>query len=211
MYYDKKFLTKNKGNWYYKDRKLNVSAAIDFAYSLSKKADYTAIVVIGQDHEGNIYVLDIDRFKSEKVSEYYKHLLTMISKWDFRKLRAEVTAAQSVIVRELKDNYIRPNGLFLKVEEHRPNRYQGNKEERVNAILQPRYDNLMIYHYKGGHCQTLEEELISRNPPHDDIKDCLASCIETSVKPSQLAYERGAASKEIHNSMTYNRFGGASF
>ncbi len=208
QYYDKKFLSRNKGRWFYKDRVLSLTAAIDFAYSISKKADYTAIVVVGQDFEGNIYVLDIDRFKTDKISDYYKRLLALIVKWDFRKLRAEVTAAQSAIVRELKDNYIRPNGLFLKVEEFRPNRYQGSKEERVNAILQPRYDNLMMYHYKGGYCQVLEEELISRNPPHDDIKDCLASCIEISVRPSQLSYERSARGLGVSREATHSRFGG---
>jgi len=45
QYYQKEFLTNTHGIWYYKDRKLNVFAAVDFAYSLKKKADYTAIVV----------------------------------------------------------------------------------------------------------------------------------------------------------------------
>jgi hypothetical protein len=162
-------------------------------------------VVIGEDHEGNIYVLDVDRFKTEKISDYYRHLLSLISKWDFRKLRAEVTAAQSAIVKELKENYIKPNGLFLKVEEYRPNRYQGSKQERMAAILQPRYDNLMVYHWKGGNCQLLEEELISNNPPHDDIKDCLASAIEASIRPSSAISARFRREKKISYD---SKFGG---
>ncbi len=207
QYYAKEHLTTNGGVWYYRDRKLNVFAAMDFAYSVRKKADFTAIVVIGVDFENNVYVLDIDRFKTDKISEYYSHLMDLLNKWDFRKLRAEVTAAQAAIVRELKDSYLKPNGIMLKVEEFRPTRHQGSKEERIAAILEPRYDNLSIYHYKGGNCQLLEEELVTNNPPHDDIKDALASCIETAVKPSSNAITRKNNSNIIYNT----RFGGVNF
>lgn len=207
QYYQKEFLTNTSGVWYYKDRKLNVFAAVDFAYSLKKKADYTAIVVIGVDYENNVYVLDIDRFKTDKISEYFRHILDLLNKWDFKKLRAEVTAAQAAIVQELKDSYIKPHGLMLKVEEHKPTRHQGSKEERMGAILEPRYDNLSIFHYKGGNCQILEEELVTNNPPHDDVKDALAACIETAVKPSSNMLRRPKANNVIYNA----RFGGVGF
>jgi hypothetical protein len=207
QYYAKEHLTNNSGSWYYRDRKLNVFASIDFAYSVRKRADYTAIVVIGVDFENNVYVLDIDRFKTDKISEYFQHILEMLNKWDFRKLRAEVTAAQAAIVRELKDSYIKPNGLMLKVEEFRPTRHQGSKEERIAAILEPRYDNLSIWHYKGGNCQILEEELVTNNPPHDDVKDALAACIETAVRPSSNALNRKTSNNVIYNT----RFGGIGF
>jgi hypothetical protein len=206
QYFLKEHLTNTHGSWYYRDRKLNVFAAVDFAYSLRRKADYTAIVVIGVDFENNVYVLDIDRFKTDKISEYFGHILELLNRWDFKKLRAEVTAAQAAIVQELKDSYIRPHGLMLKIEEHKPTRHSGSKEERMAAILEPRYDNLSIYHYKGGNCQLLEEELISNNPPHDDIKDALASCIEIAVKPSSNMQKRTSNSNIIYS----ERFGGVS-
>lgn len=207
QYYQKEYLTNTNGVWYYRDRKLNVFAAVDFAYSIRKKADYTAIVVIGVDFENNVYVLDIDRFKTDKISEYFAHILDLLNRWDFRKLRAEVTAAQAAIVQELKDSYIKPNGLFLKIEENRPTRHQGTKEERIAAILEPRYDNLSIFHYRGGNCQILEEELVTNNPPHDDVKDALAACIETAVKPNSNSLNR-----KTHGNVIYNtRFGGVGF
>ena len=205
QYYEKKFLTREGGLWYYKDKRLNVFASIDFAYSMSKKADYTAIVVIGIDSDHHVYVLDIDRFKSDKVSEYYRHLLGMHVRWDFRKLRAEVTAAQKVIVTSLKNDYIRPNGLSLSIEEHKPTRHQGSKEERMGAILEPRYDNQQIWHYQGGNCQLLEEELVLSRPSHDDIKDALAAAIETAVPPSQQRSRMGARDNKI---VYHSRFGG---
>jgi len=203
QYYDKKFLTRANGQWTYKGQRLNVYAAIDFAYSLNKKADYTAIVVIGIDSGGNIYVLDIDRFRSERIKDYYEVILRMHVKWDFRKMRAETVAAQKAIVSELKNSYIRPNGLSLSVEEFSPSRHQGSKEERLRAILEPRYDNMSIWHYQGGNCQQLEDELVVAHPPHDDIKDALAAVIDIAVPPT-IQRNRTTQSSVVYNT----RFGG---
>lgn len=204
QYFEKEHLTNTQGSWYYRGRKLNVFAAVDFAYSLRRKADYTAIVVIGVDFENNVYVLDIDRFRTDKISEYFRHILELLNRWDFKKLRAEVTAAQAAIVQELKESYIKPHGLMLKIEEHRPTKHSGSKEERMAAILEPRYDNLSIFHYKGGNCQLLEEELISNNPPHDDIKDALSCAIEIAVRPSNNMINRRSNTNVIYS----QRFGG---
>jgi len=190
QYYDRAHLSRNAGYWYYKQNKLNVVAAIDFAYSSKERADYTAIAVVGIDANRNYYVLEIDRFKvgdTNKIATYFSHLLTLHQKWDFRKVHAEITAAQQVIVDDLKQNYIRIHGLALSIIDHRPTGKQGSKEERLEAILGPRYDNRQIWHYLGGNCQTLEEELILNNPPHDDCKDALASAIEIAMAPAQTA------------------------
>ena len=58
----------------------------------------------------------------------------------------------------------------------------------MNATLLPRYENKMIFHYRGGNTQLLEEELVTRNPPHDDIKDALTNAIDGAVRPTQRNY-----------------------
>jgi phage terminase large subunit-like protein len=181
QYYERKFLSQEGGHWKFRGKRLNVVAAVDFAFSLSKKADFTAIVVVGMDSEGQVYVLDIDRFRTDRISEYFEHILQLSNKWGFRKLRAEVTVAQAVIVRQLKD-LIRENGLSISIDEHRPQ--NKSKQERMMAILEPRYDNKLIWHYKGGECQTLEEELATRNPSHDDVIDALSNAIDIAIKPA---------------------------
>lgn len=203
QYYDRKFLTNENGHWYYQSQRLNLVAAIDFAYSVRKTADYTAIVVIGVDAENNVYVLDIDRFRTEKISDYFKSILNLSNKWGFRKLVAEVTAAQSAIVKSLKKDFFAPHGLSIRIEEVRPTRHQGSKEERMEATLMPRYENNQVYHYKGGNIQTLEEELISRNPAHDDIKDALTNAIDHAVVPAKTMRH-----KTNSNVVTHPRFGG---
>ena len=189
QYYDRKFLTFDNGYLTYKGSRLNVFAAIDFAFSLKSAADYTALVTVGVDAENNIYVLDIDRFKTDRISEYFDHILDVQNKWQFRKMRAEVTVAQVAIVKQLKE-LIRQHGLALSIEEYRPNKQQGNKQERISSILEPRYDNMQVWHYRGGNIQYLEEELASRNPPHDDVKDALATAVDMAVRPMSSATHR---------------------
>ena len=205
QYYDRKHIREDNGYTYYRDRRLNVFAAVDFAFSLSKRADYTAIVVVGIDAENNIYVLDIDRFRTDRISEYFDHILHLSNKWSFRKLRAETTVAQMAIVRQLKE-LIKQHGLAVSIDEFRPNKSQGNKQERISSVLEPRYDNMSIWHYRGGNSQILEEELSSRNPAHDDVIDALASVVDMAVKPAR------AVRKQKDNVVQFNkRFGGVSF
>ena len=208
QYYDRAVLQNKEGDWYIRDRKLNIYAAIDFAFSLRKQADSTALVIVGVDHQSNYYVLDIDRFKTDRIVEYYDHILKAWEKWGFRKLRAETTVAQQTIVKELKDSYLKPNGIPLVIDEYRPTRYQGDKRQRINATLEPKYHNQQIWHYKGGNCQVLEEELSQVHPPHDDVKDALANAIAISIVPRQRS---NGVSMMSSNVLTHSRFGGVSY
>lgn len=207
QYYDRKFIKNINDRWYFKDRRLNVYASIDFAYSLTKSADNTAIVVIGIDSEDNIFILDIEVFKTDRISDYFKQLTTLHSKWGFNKLRAEVTVAQVVIVRDLKDR-LKNEGLSLTVEEYRPSRKEGTKEERIASILEHRYDNGKMWHFKGGYNELLEAELVLARPAHDDIKDALASAVSIAVRPKF----KGSLDRAPSNSVQFSsRFGGVSF
>lgn len=167
QYYNKRFLTKEGSRWFYNGKKLNVYASVDFAFSLSKGADWTAIVVIGIDSDSNIYILDIDRFKTDKIIVYFQHIKELHAKWNFQKLRAEVTVAQKVIVEGIKD-YVSKEGLRLSVEEYRPTRTEGSKEERIAAALEFRYEDMRMWHAEGGWTEVLEEELLLARPEHDD-------------------------------------------
>jgi len=205
QYYDQNYLNQRDGRWFFRGNSLNVVASIDFAYSTGKKSDFTSIVVVGVDGQSNYYILDIERFKTDKISDYYERILKLYQKWGFRKIRAEVSVAQQVIVRDLKENYIRPNGLSLAVDEFRPSRWQGSKEERILAVLEPRYANRQIWHYLSGNCQVLEEELTYKHPGHDDVKDSLASAIDFAIIPLNTYRLK----KEASNIFTYNAgFGG---
>jgi hypothetical protein len=124
-------------------------------------------------------------------------------------LGAEVTAFQKAIVNDLKDSYFRPNGLYISVEELKHTKQQGSKEERIGAILEPRYDNMAMWHYKGGLCQTLEDELVQQHPPHDDCKDALAAAVSIAIPPMGIVGRDRTTSRD--NVLYHPKFGGISF
>ena len=205
QYYDKSFLKQSGGNWFYKGERLNIVASVDFAYSTGQRSDFTAICVAGMDAERNIYILEIDRFKTDRIADYFEHIFNLYTRWQFRRLAAEVTAAQRAIVEELKNGYIKPQGLGISIVEVKPTRHQGSKEERLAAVLEPIYNNLAVWHYRGGNCQVLEDELILQFPPHDDCKDALASCVENLRPPATAS---GGSRAGRSNVITHARFGG---
>lgn len=205
QYYDQNYLSQRDGRWYFKGERLNVCAAVDFAYSTNKASDYTSIVVLGTDSANNHYVLEIDRFRTDRIADYYARILKLYEKWGFPKLRAEVSVAQTVIVKDLKENYIRKHGLSLAIDEYRPSRWQGSKEERIRATLEPRYANKQMWHYRSGNTQALEEELLFANPAHDDVKDALAAAVDFAVAPMNFFNMKKAS---IPQFQYHARFGG---
>lgn len=183
IYYNKDQLVHRRGNWYFKDKLLTVVGAIDFAYSQSRGSDWTCIVVLGMDCDKNIYILDIHRFQTKQPSVYWKNLEAMYLKWGFRYCRAEAVAAQEVIIESLKD-YITEEAYNLRIIPHKPNSMSGNKDERILQALEPHYEDGTLLHYRGGLCESLEDELTNDRPPHDDIKDTLSVAVSfDKLKP----------------------------
>jgi hypothetical protein len=204
QYYDREQLKQISGVWYLGDKILNVYASVDFAYSISKTADYTAIVVVGVDAEGFIYVLDIERFKTNRISVMYEQTLRLFRKWRFKKLRAECTLMQSLVVEQFKE-HMRREEIQFSIDEYRPPANR-SKEDRVNSTLEPRYANQTIWHYRGGFIPALEEELVMAKPEHDDLKDALASVIEIAKAPAKVS-----TFTQPDNIIYSGRFGGVAY
>ena len=204
-YYEKDKIENFSGAWYFGDKLLHVYAAMDFAYTVNHNSDYTVIAVVGVDEDNNYYVLDIDRFKTNKISVMYDRAESVFRKWRFKKMRCEVVAAQRLIVSQFRD-YMRSQNIVFTIDEYNPPKTM-NKAERIASILEPRYTNNQIWHYKGGNCQVLEEELIMNNPEHDDVKDALAACVEICKSPvSSRAWGKKS------NIIAFNsKFGGVAY
>jgi hypothetical protein len=96
----------------------------------------------------------------------------------------------------------------LIVDEHRPTRHEGSKEERIASTLEPKYDNLQVWHYKGGNIQALEEELVLQKPPHDDCKDALTAAMDICVAPMRV---KTTTPRSAGNVIYHNRFGGVRY
>ncbi len=201
-YYERENIVPYGTTWMHGDKnRLNIYAAIDFAATVTKRADYTAIVVIGVDAAHNIYVLDIARFKTEKISVMADELERLYGKWRWLRLRAECNAQQNLVVEQIKD-INKSKGVYYAID--KVNQIT-NKEVRIMANLEPRYSAGAILHYRGGNCQLLEDELQATKPPHDDIADALASAVEIAVSPT-MSRRKDNIVKVNFNS----RFGGVS-
>lgn len=203
-YYDKRFLKCNNGTWYFNGKKLNVFAGMDVAWSMNGKADYTAIVVIGVDHDGFIYVLDLDRFRTSDFDEYYEKVITLQEFWGFRKIRVE-TNSGGHLVKEQMENRVRQYGKTLLVEGKHTSSNDGTKFERHAAVIEPRYKQGTILHFKGGLTQELEEEVVLERPPHDDLEDALFCAICIMRVPTRIDTEYDRESRVVNAS---SRFGG---
>jgi len=199
-YYEREKVKQYHGQWIIGEKKLNVFAAIDFAATMTKKSDYTAIVVVGVSADHKVYVLDIARFKTDKISVMADELEHLYDKWRWLKLRAECNAQQNLVVEQIKD-FNRSRGIYYSIDKVSQ---VTNKEIRIMANLEPRYAAGDILHYRGGNCQILEDELIATKPPHDDVSDALASVIEIISAPSNRKRNSG----NITNLTFHPRFGG---
>lgn len=204
QYYDKKSLFEQEGHWTYDGKKLNVYAAMDVAWTMNNTSDFTAIAVIGLDSDGFIYVLDLDRFKTSDFQEYYDRVIALAHYWGFKKIRIETNAGGKLVKQEI-ERLIRINGQVLSIDAKATTRHEGNKFERHASIVEPRYKQGSIFHFKGGLTPELEEEIILERPRHDDLEDALCAAIEISKPPGTRQDNRINRGSGV---VVHHRFGG---
>ncbi len=181
--YDPKHITIRDNKVYFRGDKLNVYAAMDVAWTETERSDYTALAVIGINHDGFIYVLGLDRFRTSDFLTYYERIAELQREFPFRRIIIETNAAGSFVASEV-EAHIRRNGDPLVVERRSANSRSGSKLENWAAVLEPRYQSKSVFHFRGGLTPVLEEELISARPAHDDLKDALCAAFSIAHPPA---------------------------
>lgn len=184
QYYDPRHIKYEQGQWEFKGNRLNIFAAMDVAWTTTKRSDYTAVVIIGIDCDNNIYLLDMDRFKTNDYNTYYQHIIQLHHHWDFRKLKIETNAGGFLVASELK-RMLRENGSSLAIDCKHTTGIKGSKETKMDQVLIPRIKNGGIWFYKGGYTPALLEEITLERPPHDDLKDAFTEAIIISKPPGK--------------------------
>ena len=203
QFYKRENVKFNDGSYWINGKKLAVTAAMDVAWTTNKSSDYTAIAVIGVDWENNIYVLALDRFKTQDYSIYYEHIVGLYNEWGFRKLHIETNAGGHLVANEMK-RMLRQNGAALVVQGKAATGNEGRKEEKHHAVLFPRVKNGSLFFAKGGLTPVAIEEIVLERPPHDDLKDVLTAAISEGLAPARP--RQGMDSKNV---IKFNRrFGG---
>lgn len=137
----------------------NLYMGVDLAISDKKGSDYTAISIIGKHENGNIYIVDVFRFK-----EPFHRILEIIeqtaSKYKPKKIVIETVQFQTAIVQELLRN------TKLPVKGVRPDK---SKDVRFFPLLM-RYEAGFVYHSKN--LFEYENEVLSfPDSEHDDMVD----------------------------------------
>lgn len=181
-YYNKENLTYVAGVWTIEGKPCFMYAAVDLATGVVDTSDYSVVVTGCIDTVGNRYVVDIKRFKTDKISVIEEAIATSYKAYKFKKLRIEAVAGFKLVAEDLADR-LYDKGIRVPVDYYLPPKSDA-KPVRINNILEPLYQSGAIYHFRGGFCQTLEDELVSANPPNDDLKDAWAMCVEQMVVPS---------------------------
>ena len=208
LYYNREDVVRRQGAWWLRDRKLNVIACQDFAYSVRTGSDWTCLFILGMDWEKNIYILDIYRYQTKKPSVYWKYVETAQNKWMFKWMKAEAVAAQAVIIEALRE-YAENTSTPIRIKSYKPTGHDGTKEERIAQALEPIYEDGRLYHYRGGMCDLLEEELVVDRPPHDDMKDCLHIGVGfDKLKPPAKEDEDDTSHHQQIYEVSSRRFGG---
>lgn len=197
------------GQWEYSGKRLDIVAAMDIATTdaaskNAKRADYTAIAVVGQDAEGFYYVLDLALFKTDKRTVYAEELISLWKEWRFKRVFIETEAAGKLVAEGMKD-YVRENGYSLIIEGHTAPRNMA-KHERHASITIPKYEQSIVYHTKGGYTNMLEEQLLKPRPIHDDALDAVTIAIENSRQPQGRNSIRSTGTGKVIKA--HARFGG---
>lgn len=200
QYYERSNIDNIDGTWYYAGKQLAVFCGADLAYTTGESSDYSAFAVIGVDTDGYIYLLDLIQFKTDKYEKYYQTVEKLWDKWFFKKCRIETNAGANIIVQYIKDR-IRQEGRTIVVE-GKPS--SNAKHERTAMILEPRYSNLTIWHYRGGYMSEYEEQVTLARPAHDDLKDAVTAAVEISSVPVARRKSDSRGSKIV----SHPRFGG---
>jgi predicted phage terminase large subunit-like protein len=172
---------------YYEDddlrgKLLNKFTAIDPAISLSKEADFTAMITVGIDQWGNLFVLDIVRGKftpTQMIQEIFK----IAERWHPNEIAIEDVAFQKTLAYSLREEMKRRN-RHLPLTEVKPG--DRTKDQRIKS-LQPLYANGKVFHNKlVPNTNYLEYELAHfPRAKNDDIIDAMSYTVDLLYKPRQ--------------------------
>lgn len=182
-----------KKNWLqnYKELPTNkhTFAMIDPAIGQNKTSDYTGIVVIDVDTDGNWYVRLAKRERCTP-TQIVNLVFSLNDEYQPRVIGVESVAYQKALIYLISEEMGKRKKVIPLKEILRPT--DKKKETRIRGPLVPRYEWKRIFHAQG--LYDLENELLQfPKSSHDDLIDALASMDEFVTYPEaekEQEYER---------------------
>lgn len=135
---------------------------VDLAISTKEDADYTAIVTVGVDDEGRIWVVDAER-RRVGFHDALEFIKTKAARWSPADIAIEVVQYQAAAVEELL------RSTDLPVRKIKPDKDKLTRFQR----LQPRYQQGLVWHDESLPMYFEEELLSFPVGEHDDLVDSL--------------------------------------
>lgn len=200
---------KPTGSWKYDGKKLKIGCYLDVAVTdaasrNARKADFTALGVVGVDKEGFYYVLELRQFQTDKRQVYYDNIIELYRTWGFRACHIELENAGKLLAEALKD-MVRSEGYSLVIT-GKPAPRGISKHERHAAITVPKYENGSVLHRQGGFTPELEEQIMKERPAHDDLLDVITAALDDLKPPPNR--DAFGTSNVTSISAAHGRFGG---
>lgn len=151
---------------------LSYTTTMDPAIATGPKNDFTAIVTVGTDEHGHMYLAEITKKRmlpDETIRELFNHII----EWEPHTVGLETTGFQKMLKiafeLEAKKRHLYPNIKELSWDKSK----LGTKKEYRIQALQPLYKRGMIHHARN--MKDLRIELLSFPAGrHDDVLDALA-------------------------------------
>lgn len=152
---------------------------VDPAISLSRDADFTAMVVAGMHHDRRIRVVDRRRVRVVP-SDLVDNVFELVEKWKLKRIGIETFAFQKTLKHDIQRQQ-RERGIFFSIDEL-GKRHSGrgeavlSKEARIRG-LQPYFEQGLVE--LRSDMQDLVDELLAfPRGKHDDLIDALSYQLE---------------------------------
>lgn len=152
--------------------------AVDPAISQQSTADFTAIVVAGYDAEQNLYLFDLayGRFTPSQTTD---NIFKFVDKWGLASAHVDVKGLGATFPFVIKQAAQRMKRKPIVVYEYKP---QGDKQERIQDVLQPLFqnDNITALLPLKGMSEFKMEVAMFPLAAHDDVLDVIAIAAEVA-------------------------------
>ena len=168
-----------------------ISVGVDLAIADNQDADFTVIMVMGMDAEGNKYVLDYWREREEDITEIVDQIFKMCYKYRAGHLHIETVQFQQA-VENLFYKMMQEKNYHIGLTGTKP---RTSKDARIRS-LQPHYASGIMHHRPW--MTQLEGELETYpQSAHKDLMDALWYADDVIHPPDLGAFKSGDIPKTL--------------